>query len=753
MPADVNGQYLSSDYYTNGTAGNTEGNDHLYASAVYEGVQPPRVTPVQQDAPSQNGSNPESRNSWRASPYLTGAEGIFAPESSPSDQLPSEPVLPTQDATNPPPQSDGLAQNEFQPEPWRAEPYLDGAQLPGQNNEQTYNNNNNNDSSNNNGLYPEWQPQQQYDWNSPGPAPEYDASGNLINPPPGNGVVSPELKSNLQQSLAPRYGFDGVGPQMTYLLSGGIGGAFGKTVLQSVLKNNSAWWLDNAVGTPTSPVNTFGPRDTGSLKGNLSSGFVEGAAFAALSSGVVDNALDRLLNRKDHKDSWHLSGLAVPLAFSSSTNLLTKVGLGVGSIVAGKALDTILPASEHKEFSQLFAPTAVEGLTMGAAWALPAPSNVKLPIVAGTWLFNRMANLDTPQSVALAAVIGAGSYLLNGRNLAKTLPILAIDAAGWVGSRLLHRDQTDNAAIDADASKLVEQDKSSRSFQSMNAAIDKYVELGKEKDFVLRSYYEDILSRDVSQFDDLLTGYRNVVTVAAAFGESRLNSGTAVLPADQPTFILQGQNLDLGGRALTALTLANIEADEAKSETEKLLGQTNHGTDVTSSELDGLSQIQERIDANLSKIYGKHDLQRAVTELSDFQKSNQVGFARLEMDLLASLSINDHSQPKVTAKLFRDYALLCLTYASLNAEKSPANAAAVLYGNDTGRQIPFNDGTPRGFDGAIDAVRLAGQLDPENPDNLELQSIVADLESKIPRAQQAQDANPLYNPLQISNAG
>ncbi|CAN5534775.1 hypothetical protein BH10CYA1_BH10CYA1_17890 [soil metagenome] len=759
MTAEVNNQTSVHEVYTRTSVDSSASNDHLLASSGYQApkpgyldsdIQPPPPTPTgineYSGDPNSNTAQPSvdtafsgaatpAPGAWRASPFLNGADSALATQSTTAGSKA------TADAAG-----DGQSANQ----PWKGAPYQIGADLPLANPAPAQ-------TGDPNAVQQQWHPKPGPSWSSPGPAPVSDGLGGTGTTPQGNSLISSSLQANIQQSLVPHYGFDGLSGQLGYLSMGGVGGAIGKTVLSSVL-NRNAWWLANTSGDLSlglAPKPDFGPTETSGKLGDLRSGFIEGAAFAALSSGILDNSLDRFFNQKDHKDSWFLSGLAVPMAFSSSADLKTKIMLGVGSIVVSKGLDSLLPASDHKAISQIFAPTGIEAVSMGAAWALPAPADLKLPIVGGTWLFNRMINLDAGDSLAVSGVIAAGGLLLKGLKVAESLPVLpflALDGAIWLGSRLLHKDQPDDQAINEAANRLVSEDKSTRSAKSMTDAIDKYVQLGNDKEFVLRAYYEEYLTKTNSQFDDMLTAYRGAMILGTSFGESRLSHGTTILPAEKPTYILADQNLDLGGQALRGLIIANVNAERAKLETLKLVGQSNHGSKVDKSEVDGITQIQARTNADIAKIYGKHDLTKALSDLTDFQKSNQMGFAKLEIDLVSGLSSNRQSEPQFQAKLFRDYALLCLTYASVSAEKSSDNAAAVLYGSDSGRQIPYPDGAPRGFDGALDAIKLAAQLAPDNPDNQQLQAIAADLEKRIPAAQQVQDANPLYNPLAITDS-
>jgi hypothetical protein len=49
-------------------------------------------------------------------------------------------------------------------------------------------------------------------------------------------------------------------------------------------------------------------------------------------------------------------------------------------------------------------------------------------------------------------------------------------------------------------------------------------------------------------------------------------------------------------------------------------------------------------------------------------------------------------------------------------------------------------------------LKLAAQLDPNNPDLPALNQLLQGFEAKLPGAVQAQQANPHYNPLNVNNA-
>jgi hypothetical protein len=160
-----------------------------------------------------------------------------------------------------------------------------------------------------------------------------------------------------------------------------------------------------------------------------------------------------------------------------------------------------------------------------------------------------------------------------------------------------------------------------------------------------------------------------------------------------------------------------------------------------------------------NRIYGKHDIPGAVNDLADFYKGDEKDMLLMKMDLDNSLALNRGSNNKqFTAKLFRDQACILLAIAQLKASGPDAMGAQdVLYGTAAGRQTPYNNGQPRGYDGALDAIALAKQMDPNNPDNAQLEQIANQLKQKLPQQVQNQRSSTTFNPLnvddQVNNPG
>jgi len=467
------------------------------------------------------------------------------------------------------------------------------------------------------------------------------------------------------------------------------------------------------------------------------SNFVQGAGFVGLTM-VADHYLDKIFTGKDHQNgltngsmteaiplvgqattSWWTNSLLVPMAFTKGgfetwKDCAVKGAYTGAALITGKVLDSLLPASDHQSYSNWLKQTPYDSFLMGGAFLLPAADNkTRLSMIAGAWALGRICNMFE----------GPTKYEIKeeGFNRMKT-------------------------------------DMKDRTASSMNAAIDGFKELGERDNYALRLYTSDWL-RPNRQYDGMLSAYRGAVILADAFGESRLDKGT-LLAKSTKDFILPGRDLDIGAQATRALIVAQVNIDRAKQQTRNEMGKDEKGKKVSEQELRDLDEIGKRVNSALqNRVYGKHDIEGAVNELADAYKGNQQEMVLLKMDLDNSLALNRGSKnTQFTAKLFRDQACILLAIAQLKASGPDAMGAQdTIYGTTDGRKTQYNNGQQRGYDGALDAIALAKQLDPNNPDNAELEQVANRLKARLPLAVQDQQSNPIFNPLnvndQVSNPG
>ena len=444
---------------------------------------------------------------------------------------------------------------------------------------------------------------------------------------------------------------------------------------------------------------------------------------------VADHYLDKIFTGHDHQDgltnsswtepiplvggmtkSWDTNALLVPMAFTTggwdAKGLAVKAAYTGGALIAGKILDKMLPASDHYQYSQYLRPNGLDSILMGAAFLLPAANNkLRLGMIGGAWVAGRVFNMFEGPT----------------------------------------KGDVKNEGFDK-----MKSDMQDRTAGSMNSAIDSFKNLGEQDNYALRLYTSDWL-RPGRQYDGMLSAYRGAVILTDAFGESRLDKGT-LLPNSQKDFILGGQNIDIGGQATRALLIAQVNLARAKQQTQNEMGKDEKGNKVSQSELSALDDVGKRINSTLQdKIYGKHDIPAVVSQITDFFKGNQKDTLLMKFDIDNSLALNRGSKnTQFVAKLFRDMA--CLELGMANGEMGdPQQAAQILYGTQEGRQTKYNNGQARGYDGAMDAIALAKQLDPNNPDNAQLEAAAAKLAQQIPGKVQSQQANPIYNPLNVND--
>lgn len=142
----------------------------------------------------------------------------------------------------------------------------------------------------------------------------------------------------------------------------------------------------------------------------------------------------------------------------------------------------------------------------------------------------------------------------------------------------------------------------------------------------------------------------------------------------------------------------------------------------------------------------------AVKELAHWGEGlNATHMAKIEVDLRNTIAANQNStDSRYKAKLYRDLATIYLSGAYAKQDGDPQSAAKLLGGDTyTGRQALDMTGQQRGFDGALDCISRAYQLDPNNPDVQQLYKVAQQINAKLPGNIQKQMNDGKYNPLQI----
>lgn len=433
--------------------------------------------------------------------------------------------------------------------------------------------------------------------------------------------------------------------------------------------------------------------------------------------------------------SWETTSVTVPLAMSLGKGFWGKTGLGASALVAGHVVDgafegpSWMPESV-KHFS------AYDAVPLGLAFAIPSKSKIAKSVLIGT------------------AVIG-------GNALESTFtPASAGD-------------------IETKAIATNVKDKAERSYSSFNKTVDDFKELGKKNEIVLEQNLGQVLVDSNKNYktmtqEEKLAAHRSTAALAKALGEYRLEKGTRLSTSatSSPTYILDGLNLDMGGDSLAFLQMARNSVRGSIAMTEIMMDKQAFGKVVTKQEVEDLNKIGDKVNSDIEAINGKHDLVKAMDKLKAFLErgttangatfNKEMGYHKtFVMDINTKLGrnlpqlydANNKLNPDASlmvSKLMRDQALAKLAHAAhvLDHGDDPIKAGQMIFGTPQGRNewLPGTQ-TPKGFDGAIDAIRMAEKLNPDNPDLPELKAIADRLAkqviAKIPNQYDNYKTNPL----------
>src|SRR5579885_592138 len=500
----------------------------------------------------------------------------------------------------------------------------------------------------------------------------------------------------------------------------GSGAEYNGTVSGILSQEERALLAERAgINAQLSRLGRSGLRPRGMLRN-----FATGVAAVGLGEFIDDRLDGWLFGGMKTRPSWYTDTLAVPAAmlipFKGNWFLrgAQMTGSIVGAHVAGKILDSLIPAPADPTWNRYLRPTGWEsaGAALGAVLPLRNESLTwRAAYTLGGW--------------AIGKAVGAAFARPEGREI---------------------RDQ---------AFALFSADKSTRSSRSMQAAIDKFKELsdlGTAQEMVVKFYRDDWLRR---QHDDLLSGYRGAAIVLAAVGESRLDKGTFI-PGGQgePSggrlnriwrtlsgsgseydSILQGYNLDLGGDALSNLISARIQIERARTATQAIL---NHDpsypaarTPVTGAEVAGLSDVQARIDADIQRVYARHDIPAIYAELESWSYRKMSQAARIADHQRAMIRQPPTNDPRYLAKLYRDLALIDLAFAGYKVGYN-----GVGNGRDAiGARGPLQE--------ALGCLGEARRLDGGNEDTDQIAAIADAIAAQAPGMEQGQLRSPLNNPF------
>lgn len=456
---------------------------------------------------------------------------------------------------------------------------------------------------------------------------------------------------------------------------------------------------------------------------------------------VVDHYADQILFGKNHGngigDSINSALVPAAIMIGPQTSML-KMGLwGAGALIAGKLIGSSLSEGEEPSYSRYFKQSTGESFLLAAEALLPLKTAAgelvnwkRAALIAGTWLAFRGLNMVFDQ--------GAPADTRD-----KAWELLGDDA----------KKRTDGSMTDA-INKFGELGASEEA-HGLLAWSNVFKEgMGKVKgargEAALQVYRTEWLTKPTNEFGSLLEANRGAAILCTAFAESRLAHGTHVATiTDVPTYLLEGMNLDMGGKAARDFIIARVNIDNAKKQVQENLGKEIAGKKVEESELAELDRVKQRIEDDEAKVYSKHDMQSAVKELAKWVEGlNAPHMAKLEVDLRNTIAANQNSSDdRYKAKLFRDLATMYLSTAYAKQESDPQSASRLL-GGDTysGSQATDITGQSRGYDGALDCIARAAELDRDNQDLAQLYQIAHVLNDKLPATIRKIMNDPKYNP-------
>lgn len=476
--------------------------------------------------------------------------------------------------------------------------------------------------------------------------------------------------------------------------------------------------------------------------GRYGSSFIKGAGIAGTIM-IADHYADKWLFNKNHGNGIgdSINSVLVPAAFlAGPKKTLPLIATSVGALLVGKTIGASLPEGEQAKYSRYFRQSTGESLLLGAEFLLPMKAATESglnwkrgALMAGTWAAFRLKNaiLDpAPQSDTRDE-----AFKLLGEDAKRRTDGSMMDAINKFGA-LGAGDESSGIMAWTNV------------FKEGNGKTK-----GARGEAALQVYRTEWLTKPTNQFGSMLEANRGAAILTTAFAESRLAHGTHVPTiTDTPTYLLEGKNIDLGGKAARDLIIARINLENAKKQVQDNLGKEIAGKKVEQSEIADIDNVKKRVEASEAKIYGEHDMAGAVKELAHWGEGlNATHMAKIEVDLRNTIAANQNSSDsRYKAKLYRDLATIYLSGAYAKQDGDPQSAAKLLGGDTyTGRQALDMTGQQRGFDGALDCISRAYQLDPNNPDVQQLYKVAQQINAKLPGNIQKQMNDGKYNPLQI----
>lgn len=469
--------------------------------------------------------------------------------------------------------------------------------------------------------------------------------------------------------------------------------------------------------------------------------FTKGMATVAIADFAADR-LDNYIYGPSHRGvTPYISTLSPWVGLSVPGSWWKKGGVMFGMNIVGSAFEHAWPVDHDSRWNSILRPTGTDSIALGIASTIPLRNDnlrTRLLLMAGGLALSKTSTL------ASEAIFGT--------------PRSTRDA----GFQSLQNDNTERSAA------------------SMDRAID---QLKKMDDFTLKgkvtqpmSVLDYYVGKQLSSSpDDPITGDRNAAAYLTAAGEARLSKGTMVPhleggsendfwawratkqlgravmasftgPDRQFDYIMTGNNIDLGGQALTFLQAAKSEMDDARQRTKDLLATgknaTINGTKVSEQEIAGLEQESKRVQADMEKIYGKHDVGTIYKQLEEYARQHPKVLGHLRDSLVEKLRNPRSSDQRYLAKLNRDLALIDMAFAGKMVNHNNISRGPFAGSKDgaAGDTLTADAGL---------RLKKARELDQANEDLPQLEEIAKQVGILATEAVRQQGQSTVNNPLGI----
>jgi hypothetical protein len=286
-----------------------------------------------------------------------------------------------------------------------------------------------------------------------------------------------------------------------------------------------------------------------------------------------------------------------------------------------------------------------------------------------------------------------------------------------------------------------------------------------------------------------LLGLRDDASATGALSRNILDKGTRISDkGTEPQYMLDGYQLDVGGRALHYMLRTRNSADKAATLTEQIIRDnadpnkqvTIKGELPKQSEADDLRKYSAEAQTDITKILdGKHDIKGAFDELvkkaevldkeflktyikgpdnlilyyndkgAKAQAAAQRAAAEGNEPLRQEAELKTQEYAKVVAKLYRDQALAYMAMAAAKMKNGNDGGGAydLLIDDGVNRKDIFPNGQKKGYNGAQGALRIADSYAPGNPDTQQLSEVFSQLAKEMQEKRKLQLTSSSSNVL------